>query len=162
MNKRWNQIYVKIFHILEAFVKAYSQHPNSTLSSFEFPVFPSKLISKEAFHYFCKIQFRNRIFLYVSLHVTSANNRDTLPEINFSFNKNDKKLEESLFSGEFSLVSDLDIIIKENKLIVSKKQNNSNIDREKSTCPLPQSEEEWEKRLRGVVEYLIIKAESFY
>lgn len=165
LNKRWNKTFHKIFQILEYYFNAYSKRPKSSISEVDFPIFPSKLVSKEAAHYFCKVSFKNKIFLYISLYIVHPDGKNILPNINFTFDKEDKKIGKSLYSGELFFYSDLELILNldsEEEIIISKMKNGSRLDSDRTTYPMPKSEDEWESRLQEVVEYIIAKAEADY
>ena len=163
LNKEWLKTYQTIFSILENLLRSYSKLPNSNVSKVQFPEFPSKIISKEAAHYFAKINIGS-YFLYISLSVRSPELKEEIPEIVFKIDNEDKDLDKSLFAGELYWSSDSIIIFEINseKNWVYWSKNRNKFDESAVKYELPESNEKWEVILKEIVEHIIAKAEVKY
>ncbi|MCC5908807.1 MAG: hypothetical protein JJU13_21490 [Balneolaceae bacterium] len=164
LNKEWLKTYQTIFSILEELLKSYSKIPNSSVSKVEFPRFPSKLISKEAAHYFAKIHFSD-LFLYIALSVRSPELENIIPEILFTIDKQDRDLNASIYAGELYWSADSKLIFKidgEKNWVYWSKDQNKIIDDDAVIYEIPKSSKEWEKILKNILEHVIAKAEIKY
>jgi len=163
LNKKWHKTYKSIFSILNKLFKSYSKLPNSSVSNVQFPEFPSKIISKEATHYFAKINIGN-YFLYISLRVSRPELKEEIPKIIFNIDKKDRDLNKLLTAGELYLSYDSILIFEidsERKWVHWSKKGNKFGDGAMK-YELPESNEKWEVILKEIVEYLIAKVEVKY